>query len=92
MDKTERDDFLCIRGESAEQMKVLEIANFIDESVDYFHVPGGEFRVSLYLASKQKVIEYSGDLTAEDLAEWTYLNTIKDLVYINSELALRAVF
>jgi hypothetical protein len=73
-------------------VKVLEIANFVDETVEYYSLPDGEFRITLHLKKDSKALDFAGELSVTDLTAWTLENSLPVVVPLNSEPHTRAVF
>lgn len=59
-DKIGTEDFLLIQGASSEQLKVLKVANFVDNSVQYYHVSAGQFKITLHLKNS-KIFDFVGE-------------------------------
>lgn len=91
-EKIGSEDFVLIQGASAEQLKVLEIANFVDESVPYYSLSEGEYKITLYLKKDSKILDFSGELGVKELTAWTLENSLPILVRLNGEQQTRAIF
>lgn len=85
-------DFLLIQGASTEQLKVLEIANFVDQSVPYYSLSEGEYRITLYLKKDSKILDYSGNVNVKELTAWALQNSLPSIVPLNGEQQTRSVF
>jgi hypothetical protein len=91
-EKIGSEDFLLIQGASAEQVKILEIAKFVDKSVPYYSLPEGEYKITLYLKKDSKILDFSSNLTVKELTSWTLQNSLPTVVQLNGEDQTRAVF
>lgn len=91
-EKIGSEDFLLVQGASAEQLQILEVANFVDEAVKYYSLPDGEYRVTLHLKKDSKALDFAGELTVKDLTAWTIQNSLPVVVPLNSEGQTRAIF
>lgn len=83
-DKIGSEDFLLIQGASAEQLKVLEVANFVDAAVEYYNIAEGEHKITLYLKKDSKILDYTGELSVKVLTTWTVENSSPSLVPLDS--------
>lgn len=89
--KVGSEDFLLVQGGSKEQLQVLQIANFVDQSVTYYQTEG-EFKITLYLAKDSQTLEYSGELNANELTKWTASSSMPAVVPLNGETQTKLVF
>lgn len=83
---------MLIQGASAEQLKVLEVANFVDQAVEYYSIAEGEYRITLYLKKDSKILDFTGELSVKVLTTWTVENSSPSLVPLDSEEHTRIVF
>jgi Thioredoxin-like domain len=86
------EDFLLIQGASAEQLKVLEVANFVDKAVNYYVIAEGEPKITLYLKKDSRTLDYTGELTLTDLVAWTIDASSPPVVFLDSEEQTKSVF
>jgi protein disulfide-isomerase A1 len=91
-EKIGSEDFLLIQGASAEQLKIIEIASFVDVSVEYYNVVEGEFKITLHLKKDSKVLDYTSNLTIPELTKWTVENSAPTFVPLDGEEQTRIVF
>lgn len=89
--KVGSEDFLLVQGGSKEQLQVLQIANFVDQSVTYYQTEG-DFKITLYLAKDSQTLEYSGELNADELTKWTASSSMPAVVPLNGETQTKLVF
>lgn len=91
-EKIGSEDFLLIQGASADQLKVLQVANFVDAAVEYYSIAEGEHKITLYLKKDSKILDFTGELSVKGLTTWTVENSSPSLVPLDSEEHTRIVF
>jgi thioredoxin-like negative regulator of GroEL len=90
-EKIGSEDFLLVQGATEEQLKVLQIANAVDTTVEYYLLPAGESKLTLYLKNS-KTIEFTKELTVKALTKWTRESTLPIVVPLLSKDHVRLVF
>jgi hypothetical protein len=91
-EKIGSEDFLLIQGASPEQLKLLEVANFVDKAVSYYLIAEGEPKITLYLKKDSRTLDYTGQLTLTDLVAWTIDASSPAVVFLDSEEQTKSVF
>lgn len=82
-------DFLLIQGASEEQLKFLRFISLQD--IDLYAIEGSEFKITLHLKNT-RTLEYTGDVSINDIANWAFQSTITSVVALSSDKAIRYVF
>lgn len=70
----------------------MEVANFVDRSVEYYSIGEGEYKLTLYLKKDSTTVDYTGKLDVDELTAWTIENSSPPLVFLDSEVQTKSIF
>ena len=85
-EKIGSEDFLLIQSASADDLKTLELANFLDSNLNYFNLEGaeGDLKLTLHLKNS-KTFEYTGEVNAQAIKKWSVSNSLSALVPLRGQ-------
>lgn len=72
-------------------MKVFEISNAVDDTVEYYNLANGDYKVTLYLKDS-KTVDFTGELNVTSLTKWTRESTLPIIVPLSTKDRVKIAF